>query len=47
MEVLNLLVMAVDLEFIGENVLAETRPLIEEISNKLNKLRETQLKQPD
>jgi len=44
MEVLNLLIMGVDLEFIEEKTLAETRPLIEEISNKLNKLRETQLK---
>lgn len=45
MEVLNLLIMAVDLEFIEEKILNEARPLIEEISNKLNKLRETQLKE--
>lgn len=47
MEVLNLLIMGVDLEFIEEKALIETRPLIEEISNKLNKLRESQLQQPE
>ncbi|HRI59092.1 MAG TPA: four helix bundle protein [Saprospiraceae bacterium] len=45
MEVLNLLIMGVDLEFIEEGTLNEIRPLIEEISNKLNKLRESQLKE--
>ena len=47
MEVLNLLIMGVDLEFMEERILNETRPLIEEISNKLNKLRESQLQQPE
>lgn len=47
MEVLNLLIMAVDLEFLEEKTLHETRPLIEEIANKLNKLRESQLNNAD
>ena len=44
MEVLNILIMALDLNFIEEIVLHEIRPIIEEISNKLNRLRESQLK---
>ncbi len=44
MEVLNILIVAVDLNFIEESILNETRPIIEEISNKLNRLRESQLK---
>jgi len=44
MEVLNILIVAVDLLFIEESMLHEIRPLIEEISNKLNRLRESQLK---
>ena len=42
-----MLIMAVDLEFMEEKTLHETRPLIEKISNKLNKLRESQLKNAD
>lgn len=45
MEVLNILIVAVDLNFIPENSLNGVRPLIEEISNKLNRLRESQLRQ--
>ncbi|MCC6726044.1 MAG: four helix bundle protein [Saprospiraceae bacterium] len=44
MEVLNLLIIASDLEYITEQEVIELRPLIEEIGNKLNSLRETQLK---
>ena len=44
MEVLNLLIVAVDLHFISEITFTDTRPIIEEISNKLNRLRESQLK---
>ncbi|GEM_PF-3452936 len=44
-EVLNILLVAVDLNFIEESILNETRPIIEEISNKLNRLRESQLPQ--
>lgn len=42
MEVLNLLILATDLEYINENIVNELRPDIEEISNKLNALRNTQ-----
>jgi four helix bundle protein len=45
LEVLNLLIMATDLLFIEEGFLNKIRPLIEEISNKLNRLRESQLSQ--
>jgi four helix bundle protein len=45
MEVLNVLILAADLNFMEESTLHELRPLIEEISNKLNRLRESQLKQ--
>lgn len=44
LEVLNLLIAAVDLDYITEATLAENRPLIEEIGNKLNALRESQVK---
>jgi four helix bundle protein len=44
MEVLNLLILANDLLFISDEELANLRLSIEEISNKLNSLRETQLK---
>jgi four helix bundle protein len=44
MEVLNLLIAAVDLEYISEKELNDQRPLIEEIANKINALRESQLK---
>jgi four helix bundle protein len=44
MEVLNLLILANDLIFISDEDLANLRLSIEEISNKLNSLRETQLK---
>jgi len=46
LEVLNLLIAASDLEYISEEEMNAQRPLIEEISNKLNALRETQLKRP-
>lgn len=45
MEVLNILIVAVDLNFIPEISLSGVRPLFEEISNKLNRLRESQLRQ--
>lgn len=44
MEVLNSLILATDLAYISDEELANLRPVIEEISNKLNSLRETQLK---
>jgi four helix bundle protein len=44
MEVLNLLILANDLIFISDEELANLRLSIEEISNKLNSLRETQLR---
>lgn len=44
LEILNQLIAANDLEYITEEVINNQRPLIEEIGNKLNKLRETQLK---
>ena len=43
MEVLNVLLIAVELQFIGEDIFREIRPLIEEISNKRNRLRDRQL----
>ena len=43
LEVLSQLILASDLEYITESDLVEQRPLIEEIANKLNKLRKTQL----
>ncbi|MBU8891520.1 MAG: four helix bundle protein [Bacteroidales bacterium] len=44
LEILNQLIVANDLEYIKEEVLNNQRPLIEEIGNKLNKLKEAQLK---
>ena len=44
MEVLNLLIIAVDLEYLSDDLLIQTRPLIDEIGNKINALRETQNK---
>ena len=44
LEILNQLIAANDLEYITEEVINIQRPLIEEIGNKLNKLRETQLR---
>lgn len=43
MEVLSQLISANDLEYISANEINDQRPLIEEIGNKLNKLKETQL----
>ena len=43
LEVLNQLIVAVDLEYIPNSELHNQRPLIEEISNKLNKLHQFQL----
>lgn len=43
LEVLNQLILASDLDFINEQVLNNERLLIEEIGNKLNKLKEVQL----
>jgi four helix bundle protein len=42
-EVLNLLITAVDLKYIHQSDLADIRPLIEEISRKINALRLSQL----
>lgn len=42
MEVLNLMILSNDLEFIEEDQYLEIRPLIEEISNKLNALHKSQ-----
>ncbi len=44
MEVLNLLITAVDINYLTEEALLQQRPLIEEIGNKINALRESQLK---
>jgi four helix bundle protein len=44
LEILGQLIVALDLEFITEEILVKQRPLIEEIGNKLNKLKEAQLK---
>lgn len=43
LEVLNQLITASDLLFISEETVNLQRPLIEEIGNKLNKLRESQI----
>lgn len=43
MEVLNQLLTAQDLAYISEQQVQKMRPLIEEISNKLNRLRKSQL----
>lgn len=45
LEVLNLLIVAVDLKFLEEKALEAIRPTVEHISNKLNALRNAQLKQ--
>jgi four helix bundle protein len=42
MEVLNLLIISADLNLIEESHYLNSRPLIEEISNKLNALRNSQ-----
>jgi len=42
MEVLNLLIISKDLELINDEEYARLRPLVEEISNKLNSLRNSQ-----
>jgi four helix bundle protein len=47
LETLNLLIVATDLEYLTEPEVLEIRPLIQEIGNKLNALRETQLKRDD
>ena len=47
LEVLNLLITAVDLEYIRQNDLEMFRPSVEEIGNKLNRLRESQLRKGD
>lgn len=44
LEVLNLLIAAVDLDYLLEEDLNQQRPMIEEIGNKINALREFQLK---
>ena len=44
LEILNQLIVANDLEYITEDTINKERPLIEEIGNKLNKLRESQLR---
>ena len=44
MEVLNELIVSCDLGFISTEQVEKQRPLIDEIGNKLNKLRESQLK---
>jgi four helix bundle protein len=44
MEVLNLLIAAEDLTILATSEVERIRPLIEELSNKLNALREAQLK---
>ena len=44
LEILSQLIAANDLEFITEDIIIAQRPLIEEIGNKLNKLKEAQLK---
>jgi four helix bundle protein len=43
LEVLNQLITASDLMYISEETVNAQRPLIEEIGNKLNKLRESQI----
>lgn len=47
LETLNLLITAVDLEYIRQQELDSLRPLVEEIGNKLNRLRESQLRKDD
>ena len=42
MEVLNQLILANDLEYLSQDKMLEMRPLVEEISNKLDKLTKSQ-----
>ena len=44
MELLNQLILASDLDYITNEVVVKTRPRIEEIGNKLNSLRNSQVK---
>ena len=44
MEVLNLLMIAVDLEYLRQDDLDQVRPAIGEIGNKLSRLRESQMR---
>ena len=44
MEVLSQLILSYDLGYISNEQLSETRKIIEEIGNKLNRLRQSQLK---
>ena len=44
LEILSQLIAANDLEYITDEIITKQRPLIEEIGNKLNKLREAQLR---
>ncbi len=43
MEVLNLLIVAVDLHYINQIELQQIRPIIEDVSKKINALRRSQL----
>lgn len=43
MEVLNLLIVAVDLHYINQMELQQIRPIIEDVSKKINALRRSQL----
>lgn len=43
MEVLSSIIIARDLDYIKDETILEIRPLIEELSNKLNSLRKSQL----
>lgn len=43
LEILNQLIAANDLEYISEDIINLQRPLIEEIGNKLNRLKEVQI----
>ena len=44
MEILSQLIIATDLNYISEEQMNETRPIIEEVANKLTQLRKSQLK---
>ncbi len=43
LEVLNMIILALDLEFIGEDKYIQIRPELEELGNKLNAFRNSQL----
>ena len=43
MEVLSQLIVAQDLNYLSESEVENTRPLIDELANKINKLRKAQL----